>query len=96
MQNVHPHFYSCDVGCAILGANFLWNFGLIVDQCVWCLRDQETLLEASGVVKAGISLHPTVAQASEEGIVSKLIKEFPSIRIHFLIRKHCHIPPPII
>ena len=67
-------FIVADVGCAILGADFLQNFGL-VDLHGQCLRDQETCLKASGVVKSGTSLRPTVAQASKETIVSKLIEE---------------------
>ena len=69
---------------------FLQNFGLVIDLHGRCLRDHETLLKASGVAKAGSSLHPTVAQASKECFVNKLMKEYLSIK------KHWHIPPPTI
>ena len=68
-------FIVTDVGYAILGAYFLQNFGLLVDLHGQCSRDQETYLEASGVVKFGTSLHPAVA--NEESIISKLIEEYP-------------------
>ena len=74
-------FIAADVGCATLGAGFLQNFGLVIDIHRHCLRNQETLLKASGVVKAGTSLRPTVAQAIEEDVVWKLIKEYPLITI---------------
>ena len=69
LRRVYAHILIvADVGCAILGADFLQNFGLVVDLHGQCLRDQETLLKASGVVKASTSLRPTMAQASEEGV----------------------------
>ena len=63
----------------------------VVDQHGQCLRDQETVLKASGMVKASTSLHPTVAQASEESVVSKLIKEYPSLMIPLFNKKT--LPP---
>ena len=81
LRRTYTHiFIVADVGCAILDADFLQNFGL-VDIHGRCLRDQETCLKTSGVVKSGISLRPIVAQASEETIISKLIEEYPTITI---------------
>ena len=75
LRRTYTHiFIVADVGCAILGADFLENLGLVVDLHGRYLRDQETLLKVSGGVKAGTFLHPTVAQASEEGVVNKLIE----------------------
>ena len=62
---------------------FLQNFELVVDLHGQCLRDQETHLKACGVVKSDTSLHSTVAQASEDGSVSKLIQEYSSKTIPY-------------
>ena len=43
------------------------------------MKYRETCIKASGVVKSGTSLRPTVAQASEATIISKLIEEYSSI-----------------
>ena len=39
-------FIVADVGCTILGVDFLRNFELVVDLHSRCLRNQDTLLKA--------------------------------------------------
>ena len=74
------YIHYAHIGCAILGTDFFKNFGLLGNLHCRCLRNQETHLKACGLVKSG-TLRPTVAQSSEEDVVSQLIKEYPSITI---------------
>ena len=51
LRRTYTHIFIVgDVGCAILGADFLQNFGLEVELHSRCLRDQDTLLKASRLI----------------------------------------------
>ena len=63
LRRTYTHiFMVADVGCIILGADLLQNFWL-VDLHGRCLRDRETSLKASGMVKSGIYVPLWLKQA---------------------------------
>ena len=82
LHRTYTHvFIVAAVNGAILGADFLQTFGLIVDLHGRCLRDQERHLKVGGVVKAGTPLRPTVAHTREDNVFAKMLRSHPQITI---------------
>ena len=72
-------FIIADVKKPILGADFLRNFGLLVDVKHNRLSDTRTLLKVQGIVSHTSSLRPSLHAREPENEFSALLAEFPAV-----------------
>lgn len=72
------NFIIADVGTAIIGADFLQNFHLLVDLRHKCLVDAVTNMKTPGVPDRN-HREPTVKVCDSTSPIATLLREFPSI-----------------
>ena len=72
-------FVIADVSHAILGADFLRHFGLMVDLRAQCLRDSSTSLSVAGVATAFSSLNLAISRPDPPSRYDEILSEFPDI-----------------
>ena len=75
----HWVFIVADVKHAILGADFLRHFNLLVDVRHCLLVDNTTQLQVSGISTKELSPSPTVCRPEAQDVYSALLEEFPSL-----------------
>ncbi|CAE1267091.1 unnamed protein product [Acanthosepion pharaonis] len=80
LRRVFPHFFIlADVEKAILGADFLHKFGLLIDVHRRCLTDPKTNTQSPGAIHNLIPLCPTVANTEDNPMSCELLQKFESI-----------------
>lgn len=80
LRRVFTHFFVlADVEKAILGADFLHKFGLLIDVHRRCLTDPKTNTQSPGAIHNVIPLCPTVANTEDNPMFCELLKKFESI-----------------
>ncbi|CAE1275403.1 unnamed protein product [Acanthosepion pharaonis] len=80
LRRVFTHFFVlADVEKAILGADFLHKFGLLVDVHRRCLTDPKTNTQSPGAIHNVIPLCPTVANTEDNPMFCELLQKFESI-----------------
>lgn len=72
-------FICADIPHAILGADFLTRFGLLVDVKGRRLRDETTRLTVQGIASSLRSISPTFAFPAEDSPYTQLLGEFPQL-----------------
>ena len=74
-------FVIADVSKPLLGADFLYHFGLLVDMAHGKLVDSGTHLSIHGIVTKGTPPSPTITTTASQ--IYSLLSEFPELtRIH--------------
>lgn len=67
-----------DVKTAIIGADFLRHYGLLVDMRHRCLSDSLTHLQVNGVKTPETTFGLTLLPTQPQTVFTALLKEFPS------------------
>lgn len=76
LHKTYTHIFIVANGnIAILGINFLQKIGLVVDPNVQGLSNTETQLKACGVVRSGTPFSSSLADANEDDMFLKCLKE---------------------
>ncbi|CAE1171431.1 unnamed protein product [Acanthosepion pharaonis] len=80
LRRVFTHFFVlADVEKAILGADFLHKFVLLIDVHRRCLTDPKTNTQSPGAIHNVILLCPTVANREDNPMFCEHLKKFESI-----------------
>ncbi|CAE1140783.1 unnamed protein product [Acanthosepion pharaonis] len=75
LRRVFTHFFVlADVEKAILGADFLHKFGLLIDVHRRCLTDPKTNTQSPGAIHNVIPLCPTVANTEDNPMFCELLQ----------------------
>ena len=72
-------FVIADVQNPILGADFLRNFGLLVDMKYTRLLDTITQLHVQGITTHTLSPHPVLHFHSPSSVYNAILAEFPAV-----------------